>query len=237
MTPATSLAGTSAPFVKQVKIIGNNLIDPYDLSDYMDLGNGLSMTPAMMDLLVSELKANYHYHGYPYVEAYSTLKVKNGTLTIKVDEKDEYRWGRPRAERAVLKKAFLYGIPLTDSKKQEIIEILLKGYQKQKKVEELTTKFLVKIQRERVESILAMKKAAMRDKIFDQVKEFQTIMNNLNTQEAQRIEEMRHRIQSAGLRKYDDSAAGTTQLVSDEYTDLDEFLDNIMFEEMLNPGL
>ncbi len=34
-----------------------------------------------------------------------------------------------------------------------------------------------------------------------------------------------------------DSAEGRPKTTSDEYTYLDEFLDNAMFKEMLNPGL
>jgi hypothetical protein len=48
---------------------------------------------------------------------------------------------------------------------------------------------------------------------------------------------MRDRILSAGLKKFDDSTKGRSKLISDEYTDLEEFLDNVIFEEMLNPGL
>ena len=44
-------------------------------------------------------------------------------------------------------------------------------------------------------------------------------------------------MQSGRLKKFADLVAGSPQLISDEYTDLDEFLDNAMFEETLNPGL
>jgi outer membrane protein assembly factor BamA len=232
-----SVAENSKPFVKKIRIAGNTLIDNYDMDTYLDLGNGLTMTPEVMDMVVSELKANYHYHGYPSIEAYSILRVKNGVMTIKIDEKNEYRWGKPRAERAVLKKAFLHDISLNESKKQEIMETLLKGYQKQKKIEEIVAGFLVEKQRSRIEEIQYQRRAAMREKISDKVKEFQATKKNIEEQENRRVEEMRNRILSAGLKKIDDSTEGRTKMISGEYTDLDEFLDNVMFEEMLNPGL
>ena len=237
IVPGNSVAANSKPFVKKIRIAGNTLIDAYDVDTYLDLGNGLTMTPEVMDMVVSELKANYHFHGYPSIEAYSILRVKNGVMTIKVDEKNEYRWGKPRAERAVLKKAFLHDITLKESKKQEIMETLLKGYQKQRKIEEIVAGFLVEKQRSRIEEIQSQKRAVMREKIADKVKKFQAIIKNIEEQENRRVEEMRNRILSAGLKKIDDSTEGRIKMISDEYTDLDEFLDNAMFEEMLNPGL
>ncbi len=201
------------------------------------MGNGLNMTPEIMDLAVSELKANYSFHGYPSIGAYSILRVKNWVMTIKVDEENEYRWGKPRAERAVLKRAFLHDITLTKFKKQKIIKTLLKGYQKQRKIEDIVAGFLVEKQRNRIEEILSQKRAVMRENIASKVKEFQTIKKNLEEQETRRVTEMRDRMLSAGLKKIDDSAEGRPKMISDEYTDLDMFLDNAMFEEMLNPGL
>ncbi len=237
IVPEQSAAVNSKPFVKKIRVAGNTLIDAYDVGTYLDLGNGLAMTPEVMDMVVSELKANYHYHGYPSIEAYSILRVKNGVMTIKVNEKDEYRWGKPRAERAVLKKAFLNDITLSKTRKREIMETLLKGYQKQKKIEEIVAGFIVEKQRSRIEGIQSQKRALMREKVADKVKEFQERKKNIEEQENRRVDEMRNRILSAGLKKIDDSTEGRTKMISDEYTDLDEFLDNVMFEEMLNPGL
>ena len=237
IAPGHSVAGNSKPFVKKIRIAGNTLIDTYDVDTYLDLGNGLTMTPEVMDMVVSELKANYHFHGYSSIEAYSILRVKNGVMTIKVDEENEYRWGKPRAERAVLKKAFLHDITLKASKKQEIMETLLKGYQKQRKIEEIVAGFLVEKQRIRIEEIQSQKRAVMREKIADKVKEFHAIKKTIEAQENRRVEGMRNRILSAGLKKFDDSNEGRTKLISDEYTDLEKFLDNVMFEEMMNPGL
>jgi hypothetical protein len=237
ITPETSKAENSGPFVTKIRVTGNTLIDPYYLDDYLNLGNGLTMTPQMMDLAVSELKANYNYHGFPFIDAYSTLKVKNGIMTLKVDEKNEYQWGRPRAERAVLKQAFLHNITLKESRKQEIIETLVKGYQKQRDVEEIVAGFLVKKQRQRIEEVESQKKAVMRERVAEKVKEFQTLNKNLEAQEIRRIEEMRVRIEAAAVKKVDEFATENLKMVSEEYTDLDEFLDNAIFEETLNPGL
>ena len=98
-------------------------------------------------------------------------------------------------------------------------------------------KFLVKKQRKLIEEINSQRITALREKIVDNVKEFQTIKKNLEEQETRRIEEMRNRMQSGRLKKFAALVAGSPQLISDEYTDLDEFLDNAMFEETLNPGL
>ena len=117
------------------------------------------------------------------------------------------------------------------------METLLKGYQKQRKVEEIVAGFLIKKQRNRIEEIQSQKRAVMREKIAHKVKMFQATKKNIEEQENRRVDEMRDRIISAGLKKFDDSTEGRTKLISDEYTDLEEFLDNVMFEEMLNPGL
>ena len=98
-------------------------------------------------------------------------------------------------------------------------------------------KFLVKKQRKLIEEINSQRITALREKIVDNVKEFQTIKKNLEEQETRRIEKMRNRMQSGRLKKFPDLVAGSPQLISDEYTDLDDFLDNAMFEESLNPGL
>jgi hypothetical protein len=235
--PEISMAEKTHPFVKKIRVIGNTLIDSYDLENYLNLRSGIIMTPKIMDMVVSELKANYHYHGYIFIDAYSTLKIKNGVMTIKVDEKKEHSWGKPRAERAVMRKAFLYDINLKNSKKQEIVESLLKGYQKQRKIEEIVEDFVIGKQRNRIKKIQSQKKAAMREKISEKVKEFQKIKRNIEEDEARRIEKMRNNIILAGIKKIDESNTGQVKIVSDEYTDLDEFLDNVMFEESLNPGL
>jgi hypothetical protein len=232
-----SLAEKPHPFVTKIRVIGNTLIDSYDLDNYLDLRKGITMTPKVMDMVVSELKANYHYHGYTFIDAYSTLKIKNGVMTIKVDEKKEHNWGKPRAQRAVMKKAFLYNIALTNSKKQEIVETLLKGYQKQRKIEEIVERFVIGKQRNRIKEIQSQKKASMREKIAEKVKAFQKMKKNIEDREIRRIEQMRKNIVSAGIKKTDKSTERQVKVVSDEYTELDEFLDNVMFEESLNPGL
>jgi len=48
LMPTISLAGK--PFVKKIRVAGNTLIDPYFMDGYLDLGNGLNMTPEIMDL-------------------------------------------------------------------------------------------------------------------------------------------------------------------------------------------
>ena len=135
----------------------------------------------------------------------------------------------------MLKQAFLHGITLKDYKKQEIIEALLKGYQKQRTIEELVAEFLVKKQRKLMEEINSQRITALREQVFEKVREFQMIKKNLEEQETRRIEEMRSRIQSGRLKKFTDLATEDQEM--DEYTDLDAFLDNAMFEETLNPGL
>jgi hypothetical protein len=237
LTPTIVLAKRPAPLVTKIRVAGNTLIEPNILENYLELGNGINMTPEIMDLAVSELKANYNYHGYNFVGAYSGLSVKNGVMTIKVDEKDEYRWGKPRAERATLKRAFLHDITLTEPRKQEIIDTLLKGYEKQRKIEEIVANFLMKKQKRNIEEIQSQRRTSLREKIIPKVREFQAIKRNMEEQEANRIVEMRNRIEASLLRKFSDSPVENSQLNSDEYTIHDEFLDNIIFEEMLNPGL
>ena len=82
----SQLSSASEPFVKKISIKGNTLIDPQSLQEHFDLGNGLKMNPFIMDLLASELRSVYGFHGHPNVDSHSMLKVKNGTLNLKVDE-------------------------------------------------------------------------------------------------------------------------------------------------------
>ena len=120
---------------------------------------------------------------------------------------------------------------------KEIIETLVKGYQKQRTIEELVAKFLLQKQINLIAEINSQRITALREQVFDKVREFQSIKKNLEEQETRRIAEMRNRVQSAGIKKMPDFMAESPQLISDEYTDLDDFLDNAMFEETLNPGL
>jgi len=138
---------------------------------------------------------------------------------------------------ATLKQAFLHQINLNDSRKQEIIDTLIKGYRKERLIEKLATKFFIKEQRSRIEEILTQRRIALKEKVADKVREFQTTMRNLDEQEAKRIVKMRTRIQLTKLKKTDDSIQENPAMVSEEYSDLEQFLDNVMFEEWLNPGL
>ena len=122
-------------------------------------------------------------------------------------------------------------------KKTTNADELLDDLLRKRKVEEIVTKFLVEKQRRRIEEIQSKTRAAMREKIADKVKEYQAIKKNIEEQDAKRVEAMKNRIVSAGIKKTDDTTEKKLKVVSDEYTDLDEFLDNVMFEEMLNPGL
>jgi len=95
--------------------------------------------------------------------------------------------------------------------------------------------FLVKKQRKLMEEINSQRITALREQVFKKVREFQMIKKNLEEQETRRIEEMRSRIQSGRLKKFTDLATEDQEM--DEYTDLDAFLDNALFEQTLNPGL
>ena len=75
--PEKSSAEKSHPFVKKIRVIGNTLLDSYDLDQVLDLKEGLTMTPEIMDMVVSELKATYHYHGHSFIDAYPIIKIKN----------------------------------------------------------------------------------------------------------------------------------------------------------------
>ncbi|HCG73402.1 MAG TPA: hypothetical protein DE038_08875, partial [Nitrospina sp.] len=85
------------------------------------------MNPFIMDLAASELRSVYRFHGHPMVDSYSMLKVKNGTLTLKVDEQKEYRHGAARAELAVYKLDWDFNMKTTEQQKEEAIRKLVKG--------------------------------------------------------------------------------------------------------------
>ena len=112
ITAEISLAGNS--FVKKIRVTGNTLIDPYFLDGYLDLGNGLNMTPEIMDLVASELKANYNYHGYSDIGAYSKLKLLQATPPLTARKKCIELWpyGLMALKRAVLKVAGNSGVKI-----------------------------------------------------------------------------------------------------------------------------
>lgn len=195
------LATASEPFVKKIRIKGNTLIDAQSLEDHFDLGNGLKMNPFLMDLAASELRSIYRFHGHPNVDSYSMLKVKNGTLTLKVDEQMEYRFGAARAELAVNNLDWDFNMKTTERQKEEAIRKLVKGYKKLKLNEEIVTSYLVKNQRERIEEIQSQKKKRMRDKIATAVKSFREKNIAEAKEEALRIVEMRKRVQFAAKKK------------------------------------
>lgn len=195
------LSTASEPFVKRIRIKGNTLIDAHSLKEHFDLGNGLKMNPFIMDLAASELRSVYRFHGHPSVNSHSTLKVKNGTMTLKVDEKQEYRFGSARAELAVYNLDWDFNMKTTEQQKKDAIRKLVKGYKKLKLNEEIVTSYLVGSQRARIEEIQSQKKKIMREKIATAVKDFRGRNIADAKAEAQRILKMRKRVQMAAGKK------------------------------------
>jgi hypothetical protein len=197
----SQLSSASEPFVKKIRIKGNTLIDPQSLQEHFDLGNGLKMNPFIMDLLASELRSVYGFHGHPNVDSHSMLKVKNGTLILKVDEQKEFRFGAARAELAVYKLDWDFNMKTTEKQKKDAIRKLVKGYKKIKLNEDIVTSYLVKNQRVRIEKIQSQKKKAMREKIATAVKGFRERNIAEAKEEAQKFMEMRNRVQGAARKK------------------------------------
>jgi hypothetical protein len=195
------LSSASEPFVKKIRIKGNTLIDAQSLQEHFDLGNGLKMNPFIMDLAASELRSVYRFHGHPNVDSHSMLKVKNGTMTLKVDEQKEYRFGAARAELAVYSLDWDFNMRTTEQQKKNAIRKLVKGYKKIKLNEEIVTSYLVGNQRVRIEEIQSQKKKAMRENIATAVKDFRERNITEAKAEAQRIMEMRKRVQVAASKK------------------------------------
>jgi hypothetical protein len=129
------------------------------------------------------------------------LKVKNGTLTLKVDEQKEYRFGAARAELAVYNLDWDFNMKTTEQQKEDAIRKLVKGYNKIKINEDIVTSYLVKNQRVRIEKIQSQKKKAMREKIATAVKSFREINIAEAKEEAQKFMEMRNRVQGAANKK------------------------------------
>jgi hypothetical protein len=197
----TQLSSASEPFVKKIRVKGNTLIDAQSLQEHFDLGNGLKMNPFIMDLAASELRSVYRFHGHPKVDSHSMLKVKNGTLTLKVDEQKEYRYGAARAELAVYNLDWDFNMKTTEQQKNNAIRKLVKGYKKIKLNDEIVISYLVKNQRARIEEIQSQKKKAMREIIATAVKDFKERNIAEAKKEAQRIVEMRKRVQVAASKK------------------------------------
>jgi len=154
-----------------------------------------------MDLAARELSSVYRFHGHPMVDSYSMLKVKNGTLTLKVDEQKEYRHGAARAELAVYKLDWDFNMKTTEQQKEEAIHKLVKGYRKIKINEEVVISYLVGNQRTRIEEFQSQKKKAMREKIATAVKNYRERNIADAKEEAQRIVEMRKLVQIAASKK------------------------------------
>jgi hypothetical protein len=197
----TQLSSASEPFVKKIRIKGNTLIDVQSLQEHFDLGNGLKMSPFIMDLAASELRSVYRFYGHPNVDSYSMLKVKNGTMTLKVDEQKEYRFGAARAELAVYNLEWDFNMKTTEQQKKDAIRNLVKGYKKIKLNEEIVASYLVENQRVRVEEIQTQNKKAMREKVAAAVKDFRERNIAEAKERVQRIVEMRKRVQIAASKK------------------------------------
>ena len=198
----TQLSLANEPFVKEIRIKGNTLIDAQLLQEHFDLGNGLKMNPFIMDLAASELRSVYRFHGHPDVESYSMLKVRNnGTLILKVYEQNEYRFGAARAELAVNNLDWDFNMKTTEQQKKDAIRKLVKGYKKIKLNEEIVASYLVKNQRARIEKIQSQKKKLMRERIANIVKGFRERNIAEAKEEAQRFVEMRKRVQAAASKK------------------------------------
>ena len=197
----TQLSLANEPFVKKIRIKGNSLIDAQSLQEHFDLGNGLKMNPFIMDLAASELRSVYRFHGHPDVESHSMLKVRNGTLTLKVYEQNEYRFGTARAELAVNKLDWDFNMKTTEQQKKDAIRKLVKGYKKIKLNEEIVASYLVKNQRARIEKIQSQKKKYMRERISSVVKGFRERNIAKAKAEAQRFMEMRKRVEAAASKK------------------------------------
>jgi hypothetical protein len=191
----------SEPFVKKIRINGNTLIDTQTLQEHFNLGNGIKMNPFIMDLAARELRSVYRFHDHPKVEAHSMLKVKNGTLTLKVDEQKEYRFGTARAKLAIYNLDWDFNMKTTEHQKKNAIRKLVKGYKKLELNEEIVFSYLVKNQRAHIQEIQSQKKKAMREKITTAVKVFREKNIADAKEEAQRFVEMRKRVQIAASKK------------------------------------
>jgi hypothetical protein len=195
------LSSANEPFVKKIRIKGNTLINAQSLKEHFDLGNGLKMNPFIMDLAASELRSVYRFHGHPEVESHSMLKVRNGTLTLKVYEQNEYRFGTARAELAVNNLDWDFNMKTTEQQKKDAIRKLVKGYKKIKLNEEIVASYLVKNQKARIEKIQSQKKKFMRERIANVVKGFRERNIAEAKEEAQRFVQMRKRVQAAASKK------------------------------------
>lgn len=197
----SQISQANETFIKNIHIKGNTLIDPHSLEEHFNLGNGLKMNPFMMDLAASELRSVYRYHGHPDVDAYATWKEKKGVLTLIAHEEREYRHGAARAELAIYNLDWDFNMKTTQEQKEEAIQKLVKGYKKIKLNEEIVSSYLVKDQRARIEEIEALKKKAMREKIAKSVMAFKERNLAEEKELAEKIKEMRKRVQAAAMKK------------------------------------
>jgi hypothetical protein len=129
------------------------------------------------------------------------MKVKNGALTLKVDEQREYRFGAARAKLAVYNLDWDFNMKTTEQQKNDAIRKLVKGYKKLILNDEIVTSYLVEKQRIRIEGIQSQKKKAMREKIALAVKDFRERNIAEEKELARRIVEMRKRVQAAAGKK------------------------------------
>ena len=197
----TQVSLANEPFIKKIRIKGNTLIDPQSLKQHFDLGNGLKMDPFLMDLAASELRSVYRFHGHPDIDSHALLKSHKGTLTLKVDEQREYRYGAARAELAVYNLDWNFNMKTTEKQKEEAIRKLVKGDKKIKLNEEVVTSYLVKSQRVRIEGIEAERKKAMREKIATAIIAFKERNLALEKEQAQKMIEMRARVKASSEKK------------------------------------
>jgi len=188
-------------FVQNIHIKGNTLIDPYMLEEHFNLGNGLIMTPHIMDLASSELKSIYRYYGHPDIDSYGIKMLNKSTLILKVNEKREYRYGAARAKLAIDNLDWNFNMKTKKETKEEMIRSLVKGYKKIKLNDEIVNDYLIKNQRARIEEIESAKKKLMREKIAKAIIGFKEINIAKDKDQAEKVKKMRERIQLLGKKK------------------------------------
>lgn len=89
--------------VKKVALAGNVIFDDRSLAKVVNMGNGMRVTPGLLDMLLEEVRAYYFTNGYFLVKT-DILKQRDGILDVLVDEREQLKSGvgeKARAERVI----------------------------------------------------------------------------------------------------------------------------------------
>ena len=201
-------------FVKTVHPEGNIILEDAMLAESLDMGSGIYLAPALLDLIAEEMEGFYSSNGFHHVKAYiSQPKSIKGTLALKIDEQPEIKAGQTdnlRAKIAIDRLITRHSLKADNETKENALKGLVKRYRLKRvadaKAERLRIRSEItraKAQRNRYLKILAKKRKAEEEMRLIQRENLMNILTRqkefffeIKKTRAEHLEQMRHRKQT-----------------------------------------